>query len=135
MKPKIVKLTLVIFFMVFSSHLFASGEAMLDTKTVFEILTWKSKKGVTDEEMIKAVDSMVVDLKRLSGFLNQTLYKDSDGTWIDIYYWDTEKDAHDSNEGMADKDSFKRLMSIIEPDTVTMKVVSPQQSSGAMQFK
>ncbi len=135
MKPKIVKLTLVIFFMVFSSHLFANGETMFDTKTVFEILTWKSKNGVTDEEMIKAVDSMVVDLKELNGFLNQTLYKDSDGTWIDIYYWNTEKDAHDSNEGMADKDSFKKLMSIIEPETVTMKVVSPKQSSGAIQFK
>ena len=108
---------------------------MLDTKKVFEILTWKSKSGVTDEEMIKAVDSMVVDLKGLNGFLNQTLYKDSDGTWIDIYYWSTEKDAHDSNEGMEDKASFKNLMSIIEPETVTMKVVSPKQSSGAIQFK
>ncbi|MEE9494698.1 MAG: hypothetical protein V3W04_15165 [Gammaproteobacteria bacterium] len=135
MKLKTVKLTFVIFYMVFSSHLFANGESMSSANTVFEILTWKSKAGVSDDEMINAVDSMVGDLKNLNGFLNQTLYKDSDGTWIDIYYWKTEKDAHDSNEGMADKASFKELMSVIEPDTVTMKVVSPKQASGEIQFK
>ncbi len=108
---------------------------MSNTNKVFEILTWKSKVGVSDEEMIQAVDSMVGDLKELNGFLNQTLYKEDDGTWIDVYYWQTEKNAHDSNEAMADKQSFKKLMSIIEPSTVTMKVISPRQSSGEIQFK
>ena len=135
MEFKVIKITIIIFYMVFSSHLYASGASMSNSNNVFEILTWKSKSGVSDEEMIKTVDSMVGDLKNLNGFLNQTLYKDSDGTWIDIYYWRTEKDAHDSNEGMADKESFKKLMSIIEPDTVTIKVVSPKQSSGEIQFK
>jgi hypothetical protein len=121
--------------MAFSSHLFANGEIMSRTSNVLEILTWKSKPGVSDKEMIQAVDSMVIDLKKLKGFLNQTLYKEEDGTWIDIYYWHTEKDAHASNESMADKDSLQKLMSIIEPNTVTMKVVSPKQSSGGIEFK
>ena len=108
---------------------------MSSTSSVFEILTWKSKGGISDKEMVQAVDGMVEDLKKLNGFLNQTLYKEEDGTWIDIYYWQTEKDAHDSNGAMADKESFKKLMSIIEPDTVTLKVVSPKQSSGEILFK
>ena len=108
---------------------------MSNTTNVLEILTWKSKPGVSDEEMIKAVDSMVTDLKKLNGFWNQTLYKEEDGTWIDVYYWHTEKDAHASNEAMADKESLQKLMSIIETNTVTMKVVSPKQSSGEIRFK
>ena len=135
MSFRAVKLTLVILYMIFSSHLFANGESMSNTNKVFEILTWKSKSGVSDEEMVKAVDGMVEDLRNLNGFLNQTLYKEKDGTWIDVYYWQTEKDAHDSNGAMADKESFKKLMSIIEPDTVTLKVVSPKQSSGEILFK
>ena len=108
---------------------------MSNTNNVFEILTWKSKLGVSDEEMIRAVDGMVEDLKKLTGFLNQTLYKEEDGTWVDVYYWKTEKDAHDSNDVMADKESLKKLMSVIEADTVTIKVLSQKQSSGAIQFK
>lgn len=108
---------------------------MSNTNKILEILTWKSKAGVSDEEMIKTVDSITSDLKNLNGFLNQTLYKDSDGTWIDIYYWNTEKDAHDSNEEMAGKESFKKIMSIIKPNTVTIKVLSSKQSSGEIQFK
>ena len=108
---------------------------MSNKSSVFEVLTWKSKSGVSDEEMIQAVDDMVKDLRDLTGFLNQTLYKEEDGTWIDVYYWETEKDAHDSNGAMANKESLKKLMSIIEADTVTIKVLNQKQSSGAMQFK
>jgi len=108
---------------------------MSNTSSVFEILTWKSKPGVSDEEMIRVVDGMVKDLEKLTGFLNQTLYKETDGTWVDVYYWETEKDAHDSNVTMADKASLKKLMSIIEAETVTMKVLSQKQSSGIIQFK
>ena len=104
MKLKIVQL-LIAFAIVFSSHTFANGESMSNINSVFEILTWKSKAGVSNEEMVKAVDGMVEDLKKLNGFLNQTLYKEEDGTWIDVYYWKTEKDAHDSNGAMADKES------------------------------
>ena len=111
------------------------GTSVNITTNIFEILTWKSKVGVSDEKMIDAVNFMVIDLKELKGFLNQTLYKDDDGTWVDIYYWETEKDAHDSNESMADKDSFKNLISMIEPDSVSIKVMNPLQSSGDICFK
>ena len=107
---------------------------MSNKSSVFEILTWKSKSGVSDEEMVRVVEGMVEDLKNLPGFLNQTLYKEEDGTWVDIYYWKTEKDAHNSNEAMANKESLKELMSIIEADTVTLKVLNPMQSSGIMRF-
>ncbi len=44
---------------------------MSNSSNVFEILTWKSISGVSDEEMIKTVDSMVSDLKNLNGFLRR----------------------------------------------------------------
>ncbi|MBL1276709.1 MAG: hypothetical protein COB30_011535 [Ectothiorhodospiraceae bacterium] len=85
---------------------------MNQTNTVFEILKWKSKSEVSDEQMISAVNVMVADLTTLQGFLNQTLYKDSNGFWVDVYYWETEQNAHDSNGAMADKASFKDLMGL-----------------------
>ena len=102
---------------------------------VYEIVTWKSKEGVSDADMISAVDSMVEDLKQLDGFINQTLYKEKDGQWVDVYYWVTEKNAVDSNDAMANKDSFKSLIELIEPSSVGIKILDPLQTSGEFQLK
>ena len=78
---------------------------MRNGSIIFEILEWKSKPGVSDTQMIDAVEAMVDDLKELDGFLNQSLYRDDAGVWVDIYYWQTKQNAHDSNESMADRKS------------------------------
>ncbi len=106
----------------------------MNNNIVFEILTWKAKPGVSDKQMIDAAEAMVADLRELNGFLNQSLYKDENGTWIDIYYWETEKDAHDSNASMAEKTSFHNLIELIDADSITMKVLNTLQSSGGISF-
>ncbi len=100
---------------------------------ILEILTWQARSSsVSDDQMITAVQGLVKDLKTLKGFQNQTLYKDSDGTWIDIYYWDSEHDAHASNDAMADKASLARLIELIKPGSITIKVMTALQSSGKL---
>lgn len=97
--------------------------------SVLEIVKWKAKPNVSDEQMVKSVNDMVPDLKKLEGFINQTLYKDENDNWIDIYYWDTAENAHLSNERMADKKSLKELLELIELETVTMEILNPLQKS------
>ena len=97
--------------------------------SVLEIVKWKVKPEIKDSQLIEAVNAMVPDLKKLDGFINQTLYKDNEGFWIDVYYWDTAENAHLSNERMADKESLKKLLEIIELSTVTMEVLNPLQKS------
>lgn len=96
----------------------------------FEIIKWKSNANVSDETMITAVKSMEKDLASCEGFLQQTLYKNSNDEWVDIYYWTNDACAHASNEFMADKESFSVLMSLIEPSSVSLEVLSALQSSG-----
>jgi len=100
--------------------------------SVFEILKWKSKSGVSDKEMISAIDAMVSDLNNVKGFLHQSLYKNPNDEWIDIYYWETEQDANDSNSAMADKLSFKNLIGLIEPNTISIDVMQSLQASGEL---
>lgn len=97
--------------------------------SVLEIVKWKAKPNVSDEQMVKSVNDMVPDLEKLEGFINQTLYKDENDNWIDIYYWDTAENAHLSNERMADKKSLKELLELIELETVTMEILNPLQKS------
>lgn len=97
---------------------------------ILEILTWKAiSPDISDDEMIAAAAGMVPDLKMLKGFQRQSLYKDSNGTWVDVYYWDSEADARASNDAMAGKASLARLIAMIEPGSITMEIMPPLQSS------
>ncbi len=97
--------------------------------SVLEIVKWKAKPNVSDKKMIDVVNAMVPDLKKLDGFISQVLYKDKNNYWVDVYYWDTAENAHLSNERMAEKESLKKLLELIELNTVTIEVLEPLQSS------
>jgi len=90
---------------------------------VIEIVKWKSAPSVTDQAMIEAALGLAPDLKSIGGFIDKTLYKNGD-EWVDIYYWETVEDAHLSNERMANKESLSKLFSLVQPETVSITVMS-----------
>ena len=97
--------------------------------SVIEIVSWNAKRDVSDEEMCQALAAMVPDLKSLPGFQYQLAGKDSNGRWVDVYYWDSAKDAHASNDLMADKESLAVLLALVELESVCIEVIEPQQVS------
>lgn len=99
---------------------------------VLEFVKWRSAEGVSDEAMIAAVDAFANDLKSIKGFHHQTLYKQEDGTWLDVYYWQTEEDAIASNDAAAGLSTFQDLIKLIEPDSVGIEILHPLQASGAL---
>jgi len=102
---------------------------------IFEILTWQSATGVTDNKMINTMNQFSKVVAKLPGFLYQSLYKNSEGQWICIYFWETEQEAHASNGIVAETKAFDDLMSIIQKDSVTIEVLSSLQDSGIVEFK
>lgn len=99
---------------------------------VTEILTWQAKADVTDKQMVAAVDAMLPDLEKLPGFIFQSLSKDSQGRWVELYFWQTAEDAHNSNTLMADKTSMSTLMQLLIPESIEMAVMEPLQDSGKL---
>ena len=91
--------------------------------SVVEIVKRKSAPGVTDQAMKEAALALVPDLKSIGGFIDKTLYKNGE-EWMDIYYWDTVENAHLSNERMAKKESLSKLFSLLQPETVSIIVMS-----------
>lgn len=99
---------------------------------VTEVLSWQAKPEIDDQQMIDAVNNLLLDLKTLPGFLFQNLSKDSQGRWVEVYFWKTSDDAHNSNEMMADKASMQNLMQLILPQSIEMAVMEPLQDSGRL---
>ena len=94
------------------------------------MVTWKSKAGVEDKAMISAVDGKLPDVKNVKGFIHQALYKNTNNEWVGVYYWESEADAHNSNKEMAAKESFKKLISLIDEKSIRIDVMATLQSSG-----
>ncbi len=120
-------LKFVVVTLIFFNHV--QAEENILNAPIFEVVKWKSKSNITDETMVAAVDAMVGDLKILKGFIRQSLYKNASNEWVDIYYWRTIEDAHASNDRMADKVSFKQLIKLIEPDSVSIETLQQLQTS------
>ena len=102
---------------------------------VTEVLSWQALPEISDQQMIVAVNAMVSDLQTLPGFLFQNLSKDTQGRWVEIYFWRTLEAAHNSNGLMQSKISMKNLMRLIQPQSIEMEVMTPLQDSGTLTLK
>ena len=100
------------------------------TNRVIEIVTWKSKAGVEDKEMILAVEGKLPDVKKVKGFIHQALHKNTDNEWVGVYYWESEEDAYNSNKEMAGKEAFTKLISLIDEKSIRIEIMATLQSSG-----
>lgn len=107
---------------------------MKNANCVIETVTWRANEDVTEEEMKNAVESMLLDLKTLPGFVHETLSVNETGQWLQLYYWETTEDAHNSNQLMADKPSFAKLIALIQPDSVDIQVYRSIHASSAIRF-
>jgi len=101
---------------------------------IFEMLIWQSAVHVNDSEMIRAMARFSEVVETLPGFLYQSLYKNAASQWVCIYFWSTEKEAHESNELVANTVEFGESMALIEKDSITMEVFSALQFTGHVKF-
>ncbi|WP_104400300.1 hypothetical protein [Vibrio penaeicida] len=105
---------------------------MSTPRYVIETVSWKAKEDVTNKAMIQSVESMLVDLKDLPGFIHETLSLSEEGNWLQLYYWESAEDAHNSNHLMAEKSSLANLMMLIEPESIAIEVLTPQHVSSEL---
>ena len=88
---------------------------------VSELVKWKSNAGVSDADMVAAIDGILPDLETLPGFGSQTLYKDKDGAWVALYVWDTQAQGVASNDLMAGKASFGVMMALVDVSSLSIE--------------
>jgi len=91
---------------------------------VVELVKWKAKPTVSNDDMVSAVDGILPDLETLPGFISQTLYIDDEGYWVDLYRWETREQGVASNNLMAPRPSFQALMDLIDPTSVSIEFLS-----------
>lgn len=107
----------------------ANEEIPMNDQTIIELVKWRAKADIEDAAMISAVDGILPDLKTLPGFVSQTLYKDDEGYWVDLYRWETREQGVASNDLMAPRPSFQALIDLIDQTSVSIEFLSLPENS------
>jgi len=88
---------------------------------VLEIVEFRVRAGVSDQGINDALEGLVPDLRMIGGFVSQDVYGTSDGGWVLLYRWKTLEDAQASTDRMMGRESFARLLELVEdPSAIRM---------------
>ncbi|MBC2856969.1 hypothetical protein H3N56_11045 [Cetobacterium sp. 2A] len=85
---------------------------------IIEMLTFKIKKEVTEEKILKLSKAFEEALKReVNGFIKRSLSKDCIGNkWIELIWWDSMESASIALDKIPKTCEFKEYCSILEDD-------------------
>jgi hypothetical protein len=66
-----------------------------------ELVTFKTKAGITPDQVISASDDVNRFLKSQPGFVSRNLGQTEDGTWHDILFWESQEHVMAAMEKVA----------------------------------
>lgn len=85
-----------------------------------ELVTFKTKVGVTTDQVVSASDDVNRFLKSQPGFVSRNLGQAEDGTWHDILFWESQAHVMAAMEKVAASSSCATLFGLIDPDSDSM---------------
>ena len=92
---------------------------------VLEIVIFRTKPGVTDDQVLAASDTLQRDVAPLDGYLARRLHKTDDGTWVDTVRWTTLDAAVTAFKAIESKPSAQSFMQIADMESVQMLHAHP----------
>jgi hypothetical protein len=85
-----------------------------------EIVLYRSKPGVTDEQVLAASDALQADVAGFAGYIGRRLMKTADGLWVDALDWGSLEQAEAAAAAIMERPSAARFMALVEESTIQM---------------
>ena len=99
-------------------------------KHFIELVTFKTKTGVTPDQVISASDDVNRFLKSQPGFVSRHLGQTEDGTWHDILFWESEDHVMAAMEQVASSPYCATFFGLIDPASDSMALFPSLMSIG-----
>ncbi len=88
---------------------------------VVELAIFKTKEGVTREDLLATVDPVSDWVKRQPGFISRDLTHSADGdAWIDMIWWDSLEAAHAAAERAMTSETCAPMFGLIDMEDIRM---------------
>lgn len=87
-----------------------------------DIISYKLAKGISEEHLLK-VAKQIIDswMSKQSGFKNWEIHRNSDGSYTDIVYWDSQDDAKRSEKDMVNIPNAMDWFACYEEGSISSK--------------
>ena len=90
---------------------------------VIEIVTFKVKNGVSQNEVIEVNKLALAMIEKLDGFMYRSLaFNKESYTWFDVVYWENAEAAKVGGELFMQSEACKQLMDIVVKESTTMQI-------------
>jgi hypothetical protein len=90
------------------------------TPGTVEVVLYRSRPGVTDQQLVEASDALQTDLEAFPGYIRRRLMKTGDGLWVDTVDWRSLKQAEAAAAAIMERPSAARFMALVEESTIQM---------------
>lgn len=89
---------------------------------VVEIVLFRLKEGIRREDFLQAADALMLDLRRMSGYIERELLSDASGQWVDLVRWRSLDEALAAAEQFNTLPSARPFSAMIEPPSRMLHV-------------
>jgi hypothetical protein len=96
-----------------------------------EVVLYRSKPGVADEEVVAASEALQSDLETYPGYLRRRLMKTTDGLWVDTVDWRSLSEALAAAAAIMARPSAAGFMALVDEPSVQMLHPLPVRAYGA----
>lgn len=97
-------------------------ENPMEAGPVVEIVLFRLKEGIRHEDFLQAADALMLDLRRISGYIKRELLCDASGQWVDLVYWRSLDEALAAAEQFNTLPSARPFNAMIEPPSRMLHV-------------
>ena len=100
----------------------------MNPNRTLKVVLFKLKPGVEEAAFFQVNESILTDLRTMSGFIRRDLFKDSHGQWLDIVYWSSLAEAQRAADAFPSLPCAQTLMEMLDDTSVTMLHLEPARS-------
>jgi len=79
-----------------------------------ELAPFRTKAGISEQQLLAAIDAMEADLRAFPGFLRRDTVKLDDGSWLDIVHWRNRKEAEQAFELFHTSEPCNAFMALLD---------------------
>ncbi len=89
---------------------------------VLELVSFKTKPGITQEQVIELNKEVMTTVEKFDGFLYRSLaYQEQNQTWLDVVYWQDAASAKAAQEKFMQSKSCQQLMAVVDIESTHMQ--------------
>jgi hypothetical protein len=92
----------------------------MNPNPALEVVLFKLKPSVDQAAFLRINESILTELRAMSGFIRRDLFGDQHGQWMDVVYWNSLAEADRAAEQFSSLPCAQSLIQLLDETSVTM---------------